>query len=501
MNIKRTPIRLLANPRRVVTRFLSLHGAHRVRHIADRVGSYSEDDVKTMLADARALFAHRHRQIDESFGANYGEAINRLEGEGEASVSVFSPNRKLLLGACLTMEYSIQAAALFNPSVVRHPDQSGVSEGTIRFVMSLRATGESHISSIEFRTGTWQVATGEVNLDEVPTFATRSGKDWDKQYDKTFVRTRLAYFPQTNAVVLDALPELFTAREAEKILTDTHKMAHYDQVDHTRKAILDILDTNYDLLTEPDVPLAERVIFPNAKGESNGMEDVRFVEFQDGDEGHYYSTYTAYDGKTIKSQLMETTDFVTFRVRTLYGKSVQDKGMALFPEKINGKYGMITRQGGEYINIQFSDSLYFWDEDFQPLLKPEQPWELVQLGNCGSPIRTEAGWLLLTHGVGPVRRYTLGAALLDLTDPTRVLARLTEPLLEPTEEEREGYVPNVVYTCGWISEGDQILMPYALSDSACGIITLSKSELIAELLACAVRSPDLTAKGSPNPTE
>jgi predicted GH43/DUF377 family glycosyl hydrolase len=476
--MNKLPLRLFANPRRVVTRFLSLHGSHRIRHIADRVARFSDEEVQTMLADARALFEHRHRRIDDAFRANYHEAVNRMEGEGEASVPGFSEDRKLLLGACQTMEYSIQAAALFNPSIVRHPDQTGVDEGAVRFVMSLRATGESHVSSVEFRTGTWHPDADTVMLDEVPQFATRSGKDWSKHYDRAFVRDRLAYFPQTNAEIVDALPDTFTAREADTLLTDKNQLAHFDGLDHTRKAILEILDTNYDLLTDPDVPLAERVIFPNAKGESNGMEDVRFAEFRDGNETHYYSTYTAYDGKTIKSQLMETTDFVTFRVRTMYGPSVQDKGMALLPERVNGRYCMITRQGGEYINIQFSDSLYFWNEPYQTLLQPEQPWEIIQLGNCGSPIRTDAGWLLLTHGVGPVRRYTLGLALLDFNDPTRVLARSREPLLEPADDEREGYVPNVVYTCGWLAHGDHVLMPYALSDSACGFATGRISELM-----------------------
>ncbi len=475
MHINRTSLRLTADPRRVIARYLYLGGLHRIPHVIDRIKRYSDADIETMLTDMRARFAHRHRDLEATCRMNYDEAIRRLPHP-----PALSPTRQLLLGACLTLEYSIESAALFNPSIVRHPDQSGVATGALRFVMSLRATGEGHISSIEFRTGT-VTADGRIDLDELTPFATRSAKDWMMTYTSEFVRSRLHYFPRTDMSMLSMLPDRFTAPEALKLLDSMTMRGEPDPYHDTHKAIREILDTNYDLLTNPDVPLSERVLFPNAMGEKNGMEDARFVQFRDGDDSRYYGTYTAYDGKTVKIQLIETLDFVTFRVRTLYGDAVQDKGMALFPEKIGGRYAMIGRQGGEFVTIMFSDDLYVWNT-FQTLLEPEQPWELLQLGNCGSPIKTGRGWLLLTHGVGLLRRYVISAVLLDLNDPTKVLARLKEPLFEPTETEREGYVPNVVYTCGWLDHGDRIVVPYAMSDSACGFLTIHKEELLNELL-------------------
>ncbi|OIN58767.1 hypothetical protein BLX24_13725 [Arsenicibacter rosenii] len=475
MHITRTAIQFRANPGRVILRYLSLHGPHRVPHIAKRIDHMSEPEAEALLAQTRSLFADRHRRLDAVFRQHFAESTQR-----HPAPEHWPDNRRLLLGACMTMEYSTQAAALFNPSMVRHPDQSGLPEGAIRFIMSLRATGESHISSIEFRTGVL-TADGAIQLDELTPYATRSAKNWQKTYTKDFVRERLRYFLHTSETILDELPDRFTATEAVQIMTTLPESGRHSRFHESQKALLEILDTNYDLVCEPDVPLTERVIFPNAKGESKGMEDVRFVQFTDEDGTTcYYSTYTAYDGETIKCQLMETTDFVEFRVRTMYGDGIQDKGMALFPEKIDGNYVMLSRQGGEFINIMFSEDLHVWDT-WQTLAEPAFGWETVQLGNCGSPIKTEQGWLVLTHGVGPLRRYAIGVMLLDLQDPTRVIGRLAKPIIEPLESEREGYVPNVVYTCGWLRHQDQLIIPYAMSDSACGIITLSFQELLDEL--------------------
>ncbi len=240
------------------------------------------------------------------------------------------------------------------------------------------------------------------------------------------------------------------------------------------------MDTNYELEASSNVHLNEKVIFPYSRGESMGMEDARFVKFENEGQYCYYGTYTAYDGKHIKTQLLETTEFDVFKIRTLYGAAVSDKGMALFPEKVNGKYAMISRQGGENINIMFSDNLYFW-EDFQILMEPHYQWEFVQVGNCGSPIKTTKGWLLLTHGVGTMRTYVISAILLDLHDPTRIIGRLDKPLLEADENEREGYVPNVVYTCGFLLHGNHLIIPYALSDSATAFATIALDEILKEM--------------------
>ena len=242
-----------------------------------------------------------------------------------------------------------------------------------------------------------------------------------------------------------------------------------------------ILDSNYELESSAHLPVNEKVIFPNAKAESMGMEDTRFVKFEEGTNSCYYGTYTAYNGHHIKTQLIETKDFDVFKIRTLYGAAVSDKGMALFPEKVNGKYVMISRQGGEKISIMYSDDLYVWEE-FQTLMEPLYSWEFVQLGNCGSPVKTDKGWLLLTHGVGAMRTYVISAILLDLKDPSIIIGRLDKPLIEANETEREGYVPNVVYTCGLLLHGDSLIIPYAVSDSATGFVTILLQEILNELL-------------------
>ncbi len=475
MTIVRTPIRFIASPERVLTQYLFLPGPQRVQRIADRVAGLSDSDVAALLDEARSDFGNRHRYLDAAFQKNYALGVALL-----SLTTPLSPERQRLVGAFLTKEYSTQSAALFNPSIVPHPDQTGLPAGTLRFVMSLRATGEGHISSIEFRTGTLDPA-GELTFDPPSQFAT-GVEEVERRYTTRFMRERLTHFPTSAPVLLDQFPDEFTEAEAIRILDTLAENGAPPHLVATSLAVQELLDTNYDAVADPATSLAERVLFPVAKGEKMGMEDARFVRFFDGNEVLYYASYTAYDGKTVKTQLIETEDFRQFRIRTLYGKAISDKGMALFPEKIGGRYAMIARQGGQNVTIMFSENLYCWN-DYQVLLEPLYPWEFVQLGNCGSPLKTEHGWLLLTHGVGLVRRYVLSAVLLDLHDPTKVIGRLKEPLVWPLESEREGYVPNVVYTCGWLAHGDRLVIPYAMSDTACGVITASQAELVGKLLS------------------
>jgi len=416
MKIHKTSTKLLASPKAVITLFLSLPGEDRVRNVVNRVEGLSEDNARVCMEMTMESFAGRHRNLQETFRDHYNK-IGPQFGRN------LSDQKKMLIGAYFTKEYSIQSAALFNPSIVPHPDQSQLKRGQLRFVMSLRATGEGHISSIVFQTGIID-RTGDIRLDEPTGY---------------FTRLRV------------------------------------------KEPAGEILDSNYDLEDSSGIPFNEKVIFPTANAESMGMEDVRFVKFQAEGRTCYYGTYTAYDGKQIRAKLIETEDFASFRVRTLNGAAIADKGMALFPEKLDGKYVMISRQGGENINIMFSEDLYRWDE-YQVLMKPRYTWELVQLGNCGSPIRTDKGWLLLTHGVGLMRTYVISAILLDLQDPTRIIGRLDNPLIEAGDSEREGYVPNVVYTCGILSHGDTLMIPYAVSDSATVFVTLSLAELLDKLI-------------------
>ena len=472
MKINKSSIKLFASPKAVINQFLHLPGSERVKNIIERVKRLSDDDVKKLLDEVMEDFSARHRNIEEVFKQHF-ENINV---PNEQDVLDFSQQQKLLIGAFFTKEYSIQAAALFNPSIVAHPDQHGLSPGGQRFVMSLRATGEGHISSIIFKTGIVDNASN-IQFDKEPEYFTSLKKNNEVFYHKDFILKRIACFSYFNKKIIESLPHKFTAKECLQLIKNT--FLRDESAKDSIKILEEIFDTNYELKAS-QLSINEKVIFPNAKAECMGMEDVRFVKFQDGDNSCYYGTYTAYDGHRIKSQLIETNDFDVFTIRTLYGDAISDKGMALFPEKINGKYVMISRQGGEKINIMFSDDLYIWNK-FQTLMEPYYDWELVQLGNCGSPIKTSEGWLLLTHGVGVMRTYVISAILLSLTDPLKIIARLCYPLLKADEEEREGYVPNVVYTCGLLRHGDNLIIPYAVSDAATGFATIALNELINEM--------------------
>jgi len=387
----------------------------RANHIVDRVLALDSEAIASQLADVLDNFLGRHRNLLERFEARAEEMEEAFAAHGS-----FSKSQRQLIGAYFLSEYSFEASALFNPSIVSHPDQSGAPKDGLRFILSLRAIGEGHVSSLTFRAGTI-AADGSLAID--PT-------------------ARLASIPR--------ICNRLSGSEGDHV----------------------------ELSFEPEGDLSERVIFPVTESQSNGIEDARFVEFSDDDSRTtYYATFTAYSGRAIRSELIETSDFMSFRLRPLAGAAARNKGMALFPRKIGGKYAMIARQDNENLYLIYSDDLYSWDGG-QAILRPEFPWEFVQIGNCGSPIELDEGWLLLTHGVGPVRKYSIGAALLDKNEPSKVLARSREPLLRPEPSEREGYVPNVVYTCGAMRHNDQIILPYAVSDTFSNFATIKISALM-----------------------
>jgi predicted GH43/DUF377 family glycosyl hydrolase len=475
MKINRSSIRLYASAEAVINQYLHLPGPGRIENIVSRVKLLSEDEVENYMIEVQKDFSRRHRNLEEVLLNNYG----RVCKEYKEDISWFSDARKLLLGSFFTKEYSIQSAALFNPSIVPHPDQSGLAPGEQRFIMSLRATGEGHISSVIFKTGTID-NNGRIALDAGSGYFTSLKKNTQKTYSIDFIKERVTLIPNFKKEILDALPESFTANEALSAIGKEYPKDDSEAI--SVKIIEQVFDTNYELQSSAAMPMTEKVIFPNARAESMGMEDVRLVKFtHDNGDTCYYGTYTAYDGHHIKTQLIETKDFDVFDIRTLSGNAISDKGMALFPEKIKGKYVMISRQGGEKMQIMFSENLYRWD-DYQLLMEPEYPWEMVQLGNCGSPFKTEKGWVLLTHGVGPMRTYVISAILLDLEDPSKIIGRLDHPLIKADEKEREGYVPNVVYTCGYLPHGSLLFIPYAVSDSATGFVTLDLNELLNEMI-------------------
>jgi predicted GH43/DUF377 family glycosyl hydrolase len=410
------PSRVLVRPFRpaVEPRDFNAIDKTRANHIVDRVLALDEDQVKALLVATLDNFEGRHRNLLAKFERRAME----MEGAFSSHES-FSQTQRQLVGAYFMHEYSFEAAALFNPSIVPHPDQAGVTEGCGRFILSLRAVGEGHISSLTFRSGT--VATdGTVTIAPPPT--------------------RLATVPDV------------ISREGDR----------------------------FELAFEPSGDISERVIFPVTEAQANGIEDARFVAFQDAGETIYYATYTAYNGRMIRSELLETRDFISFRMTPLTGPAARNKGMALFPRKIDGRYAMIARHDNENLHLIYSDDICDWGLG-TAVLKPEFPWEFVQIGNCGAPIELDEGWLLFTHGVGPVRRYAIGAVLLDKNDPTKVIGRSREPLIQPDAAERSGYVPNVVYTCGGMRCGERIVLPYAVSDTFSTVATVKTSTLLALL--------------------
>jgi predicted GH43/DUF377 family glycosyl hydrolase len=395
-----------------------------------------------------------------------------------------SSERERLVGAYFTREYSIEGASLCNPSLVPALDQSGLPEGALRFIMSVRAVGEGHISSISFRSGVIE-SDGKIVFEPTSPFVSAGRRTSNPSYCKTVFALKLEDLDALNEIsqaVLDLLPIRFNLEELLGALTSV-------QIPHIPRAMshetLDrihwLATSNYEIAFSPDSPISERVIFPASPTESHGMEDARFVRFVEDDGSiRYYATYTAYDGQQVLPQLIETADFVEFRVLTLNGTRAHNKGMALFPRRIRGKFAMLSRHDSENIHFLTSDDIHFWNHG-DLLQTPICAWELIQLGNCGSPIETEQGWLVLTHGVGPMHQYSIGAMLLDLDDPRRVIGRLAEPLLEPEGDERDGYVPNVVYTCGATVHNGQLILPYGFSDTGIGIATTPLDELLMRL--------------------
>jgi len=475
--VRRRPGTLRAEKSRVITRPYIPVPDHRTKELVNRVMRLSSEEVKSLLEQVLRDFSDRHRNFKEILEKNYLKIAHCVPNK-ESVI----PEMRLLLGAYFTCEYSVEAAALFNPSIVIHPNQKKKPKGTVRFIMSFRATGEGHISSIEFRSGQIE-KDGSILFDPISNYVETPELHTKKLYNKHLFGLKLNEMGASNEVtshLLGGLGDEFIFNQLQKKVRELSSKKDFDS-EHQRVAIemaLWLARSNYDVKFRPDHRISERVIFPVSENESRGIEDARFVRFTDDDGSvYYYATYTAYNGFVILPQLIMTKDFVTFKINTLNGKAVQNKGMALFPRKIGGKYVMLSRQDGENNHIMFSENMHFWQES-EIIQTPTQPWEFVQIGNCGSPIETPEGWLVLIHGVGPMRKYSMGIELLDLDDPTRIIGRLDDPILAPTSEEREGYVPNVVYSCGAIIHNDELIIPYAIADQRTSIATISVPELL-----------------------
>ena len=479
--VQRRPTLLSAESSRVITRPHIPGDTARIKVLIDRVSKLSGEDVQHLLDSVIQDFSGRHRNFREALQRNFARIAEHVPKDAS-----LSSEQQLLLGAYYTAEYSVEAAALFNPSIVPHPDQKGVDKGSKRFIMSFRATGEGHVSSIEFRSGIID-KNDDIYFDPISQYVATPEMHTDPVYHRLHFRRKLEELGASDRVtdkLLKGLGDTFTFGQLEsKIRKLRSTKFRLKDKHHAIDTVLWLARSNYEVIFGPDEQISERVIFPVSENESSGIEDARFVRFEDDDKSViYYATYTAYNGIAILPQILETTDFLTFKMHTLSGKAAQNKGMALFPRKINGKFVMLSRQDGVNNYIMFSDSVRFWNEA-ELLQEPVHPLEFVQIGNCGSPVETAEGWLALFHGVGPMRKYSVWAELLDLHDPSQVIGRLDEPILTPDEHERDGYVPNVVYTCGSMIHGDTLIIPYGIADQRCRVATVSISELLSRLKA------------------
>ena len=477
LNVQRTKVTLYPDSRRVLMRPFHLMSGQRASEICARIMALSEEEVHTQLAQLGAEFGGRHRKIHDFFRRRFEEVHPYLFND-----RALSEERLLLVGGYFTHEYSFEAAGLFNPSIVPHPDQTCLPPGSLRFVLSLRATGEGHISSITFRTGVLDTR-GNILIDKPTPYALEPAQMPQASFRKDLFARKLDELTTAGAFsreVLKGLGESFTLADLRASVSQAVKQFQVRDVEteNVARKILMLGQATFEVQFTSDPGFSERVLFPLTLAQSHGIEDARFVLFQDDDGTRtYYATFTAYDGKEIQPQFLETPDFLHFKFVTLNGPAVENKGMALFPRKIKGFYAMLGRQDYENIYLMFSDHLHFWHTK-QLILGPSFPWEFVQMGNCGSPIETEAGWLVLSHGVGPMRKYSIGAFLLDRDEPTKVIGRVVKPLIEPNENEREGYVPNVVYSCGSLLHGRQLIIPYGTADHATTFAIATLDEIL-----------------------
>lgn len=481
ISVNRKDISFQPDSSRVLARFFN-NGEERTKELVARVSSLSPDEISRELNRTLREFAGRHRNISRIFVENFENHLPMLRHFNLAPDDL-APEARMLIGSYATMEYAIESAAMFNPSIVEDFDQSFLSKGEKRVIISFRATGEGHLSSIVFRQGILDI-NNDLSLPKVRTHIDMPKITNKKSYDRSRFLQKMQEMDipsELSRTVMEGLPDRFDYHELKEAVKKIDERDLGPVAKTGLEEITWLVDSYYDLEFSMDSDISERVIFPISPSESRGIEDARFVRFKDDDGSErVYATYTAYDGHTILPKLLSTEDFVNFRIMPMHGKAVQNKNFALFPRKIKGQYAVLARIDGVNNYIMFSDRITLWNDPIK-IQEPRYPWEFTQIGNCGAPIYTEEGWLVITHGVGTMRRYCIGAALFDLDDPTREIGRLSRPLLSPLESEREGYVPNVVYSCGALVHNGSLVLPYAVSDYASSYATIDMGELLTEL--------------------
>jgi predicted GH43/DUF377 family glycosyl hydrolase len=483
LSIERKPIRINPDPKRVIARFF-FNGNDRAKEVIQRVMSISEDVAFGIVSPLLQEYSRRHRNITRALNRHCSK-LKPLFAELDIDYDALTVYRKLLIGSYFTHEYSIESAAFFNPSIVEDPDQTELHEGQRRVIISFRAVGEGHISSITFRRALLDQAN---NITVLPagSYIDEAEIVRNAVYNKKLFFDKAA-ITQIDINVLDELESKldhhFEYANLRRIISDSQKLQESDMKKLEYDKVLWLADSYYEIVFSLDTDISDRVIFPISEYERKGIEDARFVHFKNDDDSTvYYATYTAYDGSLIMPKLLQTTDFYNFKIMPLYGAGAQNKNLALFPRKINGKFAMISRIDGCNNYIMYSDKINIWEKPIM-LQQPKFTWEFIQIGNCGSPIETKHGWIIITHGVGPMRRYVLGASLLKLDDPEVEIGRLKEPLLIPNSDEREGYVPNVLYSCGALVHNGKLIIPYGVSDSSTAFAEVDLNELIAKLLS------------------
>jgi predicted GH43/DUF377 family glycosyl hydrolase len=483
LSIERKPIRINPDPKRVIARFF-FNGNDRAKEVIQRVMSLSEEIAFGIVSPLLQEYSKRHRNITRALNRHCSK-LKPLFAELDIDFDTLTVYRKLLIGSYFTHEYSIESAAFFNPSIVEDPDQTELQEGNRRVIISFRAVGEGHISSITFRRA---LIDKDNNITVLP-----AGSYIDEaEIVRNAVYNKKLFFEKAaiTQINIDVLKELegkldhhFEYSNLRRIILDSQRGKEKDIEKLEYDKVLWLADSYYEIVFSLDTDISDRVIFPISEYERKGIEDARFVQFRDEDDSSvYYATYTAYDGALIMPKLLQTNDFINFKIMPLYGAGAQNKNLALFPRKIKGKFAMISRIDGCNNYIMYSDKINIWEKPVM-LQKPKFSWEFIQIGNCGSPIETEKGWIIITHGVGPMRRYVLGASLLKLDDPTIEIGRLKEPLLVPNSDEREGYVPNVLYSCGSLIHNDKLIIPYGVSDSSTAFAEVDLEELLDKLIS------------------
>ncbi|CAL1519236.1 glycoside hydrolase family 130 protein [Chitinophaga sp. MM2321] len=484
LSIERKTTKIYPDLKRVVARFF-FNGEARAKSIIQHVAAMSDAEVDITITPILREFSRRHRNITRIF-EKHADRIKHLFAAVQVNYDELPLKRRLLTGSYFTNEYSIESAAFFNPSLIEDVDQSGLEEGEKRVIMSFRAVGEGHISSIAFRSGLIN-KNNQISLDSPGNYVDEAEVIRNSMYKKSSFFQNAVSIKLPDSVMQEVQSSLSDEFEYLALKKVIREMQQRYQVDNLLKKALERLlwlaDSYYELNFSLDTDISDRVIFPYSDAESRGIEDARFVKYtHENGSISYYATYTAFDGVTIQPKLLQTKDFYNFKIMPLYGEGAQNKNLALFPRKINGKYVMISRIDGINGYIMYSDKINIW-ENPQILQTPKYPWEFVQVGNCGSPIETSEGWLVITHGVGPMRTYCIGASLLDLENPGMEIGRLKEPLLMPNKDEREGYVPNVLYSCGSMIHNDELIIPYGLSDYASGFATVNLEKLLTQIKA------------------